>query len=85
LLDVSNSIPAERPESTEYEIRLAARLDPRWSTWLDGLTVSHLHDGTTLLRGPVADQAALFGLLQRLRDIDLPLVSVVRVDPDDAR
>jgi hypothetical protein len=81
LLDVSTRTPDERPESNSYEIRLAARLDPRWSAWFDGLTVVNHDDGTTLIHGPVADQAALFGLLQRLRDIGVPLVSLIRVDP----
>ena len=64
-----------------YEIRIQGRLHDRWSTWLDGLTLSH-DDGTTVLRGPVTDQAALHGLLNKVRDIGLPLLSVVRTDPD---
>lgn len=78
---MSTTAPAARSESNSYEIRLAARLDPRWSAWFDGLTVVNDDDGTTLIRGPVADQAALFGLLQRLRDIGVPLISLIRVDP----
>jgi hypothetical protein len=65
-----------------YEIRLQGRLDQRWSAWLDGLTLAHDPDGTTVLHGHVVDQAALHGLLARLRDIGLPLISVTRVDPD---
>ena len=64
-----------------YEIRIQGRLHDRWSTWLDGLTLSH-DDGTTVLRGPVTDQAALHGLLNKVRDIGLPLLSVERTDPD---
>lgn len=64
-----------------YEIRIQGRLHDRWSTWLDGLTLSH-DDGTTVLRGPVTDQAALHGLLNKVRDIGLPLLSVARTDPD---
>ena len=65
-----------------YEIRIQGRLHDRWSTWLDGLTLSQTDDGTTVLRGPVTDQAALHGLLNKVRDIGLPLLSVERTDPD---
>ncbi|MFB7333075.1 hypothetical protein ACFC00_15655 [Streptomyces adustus] len=63
-----------------YEIRLQGRLDPRWATRFDGMTLTTDSDGTTLLQGPVVDQAALHGLLHRLRDVGLPLVSVARVE-----
>jgi hypothetical protein len=66
-----------------YEIRIQGRLDHRWSTWLDDLDLSHTDDGTTVLRGPVADQAALHGLLHKLRDLGLPLLSVTQTDPDN--
>ena len=66
------------PETRRYEIRLAGHLDQRWTAWFDGLTVSHEGDGTTVISGPIADQAALHGLLQRVRDLGLPLVSVTR-------
>ena len=65
-----------------YEIRLKGHLDTRWATWFDGLALSHDSDGTTIIRGPVADQAALHGLLQKVRDLGLPLVSVTQVQPD---
>jgi hypothetical protein len=68
-----------------YEIRLRGRLDQRWASWFDGMTVTALDDGTTVLEGWVADQAALHGLLSRLRDLGLPLLSVARVDPEDSR
>ena len=67
-----------------YEIRLQGRLDQRWSAWFDGLTLTAGTDGTTTLRGPVTDQAALHGRLQRLRDLGLPLISVTQVEPDKA-
>lgn len=67
-----------------YEIRLGGRLDPRWSTRFDGMTLT-TGDGFTLLRGPVVDQAALHGLLHQLRDIGLPLVSVTQVQTDVVR
>ena len=57
------------------------RLDPRWAIWFDGLGLTHKSNGTTITSGLVADQAALHGLLQKVRDIGLPLVSVTQVDP----
>jgi hypothetical protein len=62
-----------------YEIRIAGHLDSRWAAWFDGLSLSNQCDGTTLLRGAVADQAALHGLLQKVRDVGLPLLSVTRI------
>ena len=64
-----------------YEIRLRGRLDARWAALLDGMALTHEPDGTTVLRGRVADQAALHGVLARLRDLGLPLISVAQVDP----
>ena len=64
-----------------YEIRLKGHLDDRWAAWFDGLTLTREDDGTTLLAGPVVDQAALHGLLRRVRDLGLPLVSVSQVEP----
>lgn len=68
-----------------YEIRLRGGLDERWSVWFDGLTVEREAGGTTLIRGPIADQAALHGLLQRIRDLGLPLFAVTRVDEPGRR
>jgi hypothetical protein len=79
MTDQRTPIP-DRPESGRYEIRLAGRLDAHWATWFDGLTVSQEMDGTTVISGPIADQAALHGVLQRVRDLGVPLVSVTRVD-----
>jgi hypothetical protein len=64
-----------------YEIRLKGHLDSRWTAWFDGLTLTHDSDGTTVIHGPVADQAALYGLLQKTRDLGLPLISVNHVEP----
>ena len=64
-----------------YEIRLRGHLDSRWAAWFDGLSLSNENDGTTIICGPVADQAALYGLLQKVRDLGLPLVSVTQVQP----
>ncbi len=75
--------PADDPP--RYEIRLRGRLDPRWATWFDGMTLTTADDGTTALRGPVTDQAALHGLLQKVRDLGLPLLSVTPLDPEHPR
>src|ERR1700676_4827868 len=64
------------------EIRLKGHLDTGWAAWFDGLTLTHDSDGTTVIHGPVADQAALHGLLQKVRDLGLPLVSVIRIEPE---
>jgi hypothetical protein len=63
-----------------YEICVQGRLDDRWSAWFDGLDLSRADD-TTVLRGPITDQAALHGLLHKLRDLGVPLLSVTRADP----
>ena len=68
-----------------YEIRLKGHLDARWAAWFDGLTLIRGSDGTTTIHGPVADQAALHGLLQKARDLGLPLISVQHVDPGQPR
>ena len=67
-------------EAGQYEIRLEGHLAPRWAAWFDGLTLIRESDGTTALRGPLVDQAALHGVLQKIRDLGLPLVSVIHVD-----
>jgi hypothetical protein len=72
----------DRPRVGRYEIRIMGHLDARWAAWFDGLTVSHESDGTTILSGPIADQAALHGVIQRVRDLGLPLVSVTQIGPD---
>jgi hypothetical protein len=64
-----------------YAFRVKGHLAPCWSEWLDGLTIANLEGGEALLTGPVADQAALHGLLARLRDLNLPLLSVNRIEP----
>ena len=64
-----------------YEIRLKGHLDNRWSDWFEGLTITLEEDGDTLLSGPVADQAALYGLLKKVRDLGMPLVSVSPFEP----
>jgi hypothetical protein len=68
-----------------HEIRVQGHLDQRWTDWLDGMTVTHQSDGTTTLTGRLADQAALHGVLNRIRDLALPIVSVRRISPDGQR
>jgi hypothetical protein len=63
-----------------YEIRLKGHIDARWAAWFDGLDLSHAADGSTVIHGPVIDQAALHGLLQKVRDIGVPLLSVTRIE-----
>jgi hypothetical protein len=72
-------------QAGQYEIRIEGHLDTRWAAWFDGLTLTHETDGTTVLHGPVVDQAALHGLLQKVRDLGLPLVSVIHISPASHR
>jgi hypothetical protein len=76
----SGAAPAEPP--ARYEIRVEGVLDGRWSAWFEGLQLSHDEPDQTTIAGPVADQAALHGLLAKVRDLALPLISVRRIDPD---
>ena len=70
----------DQPEPGRYEIRIKGHLDDRWANWFEGLTLSREDNGETRLTGPVADQTALHGLLRKVRDLGLALVSVVRVE-----
>ena len=70
------------PHTAWYYIRVRGHLAPRWATRFDAMTLTPQDDGTTLIQGPVVDQAALHGLLQQVRDTALPLVSVVELGPD---
>ena len=79
-----DAAPEDQDAPERYAIRLKGHLDDRWAAWFDGLTLTREDDGTTLLAGPVVDQAALFGLLRRVRDLGLPLVSVLQVEPTQA-
>ena len=67
-----------------YEIRIMGHLANRWVDWFEGLTITLEEDGSTLLTGLVVDQAALHGLLRKVRDLGMPLLSVTRVQPDQA-
>ena len=78
---MSETSTGRHHDTGRYEIRLKGHLHAQWATWFDGLTLTHESDGTTIIHGPVADQAALYGLLQKTRDLGLPLISVNHVDP----
>ena len=67
-----------------YEIRVRGHLDNRWASWFEGLTITLEENGETLLTGPVIDQAALHGWLRKVRDLGLPLVSVLQVESKQA-
>jgi hypothetical protein len=69
-------------DSTRYEIRLGGHLEPRWAAWFDGMTLTHADDGSTVLTGAALDQAALHGVLHKIRDLGVPLLAVRRLDPD---
>jgi hypothetical protein len=70
------------PDPQYFEIRLKGHLEARWGDQFEDLTITLEEDGNTLLSGPVADQAALHGLLKKVRDLGMPLVSVGPVEPD---
>ena len=74
------SVRDDRTTGTQqYEIRVKGHLGSRWTAWFDGLSVANEDDGTTVIRGPVVDQAALHGLLQKLRDVGIPLISLIQL------
>ena len=70
-------------EAGRYEIRLQGHLDSRWASWFDGLSLSTQSDGTTVISGFLADQAALHGLLHKVRDLGIPLISVISAEIND--
>ena len=63
-----------------YLVRVKGHLEARWATWFDGMSLVTESDGTTTIQGPVVDQAALHGLLQKLRDVGIPLISLTQVE-----
>lgn len=79
----SNRRPAaDHTPVQQYQIRVRGHLGSRWAAWFDGLSLTTDGDGTTVIRGPVVDQAALHGLLQKLRDVGVPLVALSELSPD---
>jgi hypothetical protein len=75
---------SEMAQPLIYQIRIKGHLGREWADWFEGLTLTALDSGETLLSGPVVDQAALHGVLRKVRDVGLPLLSVVCVKPDQA-
>src|SRR5947208_7214636 len=76
--------PTDNRLGPHYEIRLQGHLDPRWAAWFDGLSLTRESDGTTVIHGSVVDQAALHGLLGKVRDLGLALIAVIQKDPKQA-
>jgi len=74
----------DESKPTLYKIRIKGHLDREWTDWFEGLTITLEEDGTTLLTGTVIDQAALHGLLKKVRDLGMPLLSVCPVEPGSA-
>ena len=70
-------------QTTIYQIRIKGHLSPQWTDWFEGLTITLEENGTTLLTGPVIDQAALHGYLKKVRDLGTPLLSVNSVGPGE--
>ncbi len=68
-----------------YQIRIRGYLRAKWSEWFDGMTITRLDNGETLIEGAIIDQAALHGMLNHIRDLGLPLLAVDRVELDDDR
>jgi hypothetical protein len=80
--DVISKLNPNQP--VVYQIRVESHLDSAWTDWFEGLTITWEENGNTLLTGPVVDQAALYGLLKKVRDLGLPLLSLQRLEPDPA-
>ena len=78
---MSESVTGQRDESGRYEFRLKGHLEPRWSAWFDGMTLTTEEDGITVVTGVVVDQAALQGLLRKVHDIGVQLIAVTPLDP----
>ncbi len=75
---MSNALESQ-PEPLVYQIRIKGHLDAQWTSWFEGMTITLEDNGDTLLTGQVIDQAALHGLLKKVRDLGLPLISVNRI------
>jgi hypothetical protein len=82
--DMSNEPNPKTDQPMVYQIRIKGHLGSQWTDWFEGLTITLEDNGDTLLTGPVVDQAALHGLLKKVRDLGMPLVSVSPVEPGAA-
>lgn len=83
-MDDKSKYKEENNQPQCYAIRFKGHLDNQWTEWFGGMTITLDKDGSTLLSGPVADQAALYGLLKKVRDLGMPLVSVSLIEPGQA-
>jgi hypothetical protein len=79
---LSSQIDSSQPMA--YQIEIQGHLDLRWTDWFGGVTITLEENGNTFLTSPVIDQSALFGLIKKVRDLAMPLISVVRVKPVEA-
>jgi hypothetical protein len=79
-----NNSAQDADQPRVYQIRIKGHLSPQWADWFEGLTITLEEDGNTLLTGTVVDQAALHGLLKKVRDLGTPLLSVNHVNPNQA-
>ncbi|MBX3010433.1 MAG: hypothetical protein KF832_02960 [Caldilineaceae bacterium] len=77
---MTDQAATDREPPRTYQLRLQGQLGVQWATWFDGLAISHTATGDTLLTGLVADQAALYGLLRKVRDLGLPLLACICLD-----
>ena len=73
---------SEHVRQEVYQMVVKGHLDPEWSDWFDGLTITMVDNGETILSGPIVDQTALHGVLIKIRDLALPLLSLVRIEPE---
>lgn len=83
-MSATDGTATEHDKPRRYEMRIKGHLDDRWADWFEGLTVTREDNGETRFSGPVQDQAALYGLLRKVRDLGLPLLAVVCVEPEQA-
>lgn len=81
-MSTESGTPSKSQSQRHYQIRVGGRLSATWAEWFDGLSITHTKNDETLITGPVVDQAALQGLLKKVRDLGLPLLSVNPVEPD---
>lgn len=78
---MANKPNSQSDPATIYQIRIKGHLDQQWGAWFEGMTITQVDKGETLITGPVVDQAALYGVLRKVRDLGLPLISVTQVQP----
>jgi hypothetical protein len=75
----TSNLPIDPAQPVVYQIRIEGQLGSQWTDWFEGLTITQVENGETLITGPVIDQAALYGLLKKVRDLGLPLLAVNQV------